>query len=44
MPADGVQAQTVNGDSAPRVLCAGIIVLDKIGATKDPVKSASIAA
>jgi len=30
MPADGVQAQTVNSDSAPRVLCAGIIVLDEV--------------
>jgi sulfofructose kinase len=30
MPADGAQAQTANGDSAPRVLCAGIIVLDEV--------------
>jgi hypothetical protein len=27
MPAGGAQAQAVNGDGAPRVLCAGIIVL-----------------
>jgi sulfofructose kinase len=30
MPADGAQRQTANGDSAPRVLCAGIIVLDEV--------------
>jgi sulfofructose kinase len=30
MPGGGAQARAVNGDGAPRVLCAGIIVLDEV--------------
>ena len=50
MPGESAQARAVKGEgadarlakhtNAPRVLCAGIIVLDNIGVPKIPVKSA----